>query len=318
MHPFWKGVLSSWCLIHFTIEPSALAVTTAFLNSFFLKSQRSCKKPLEWKTIKLIDVCKTKDRKVNRICLTKQCKRDLLSASLDESLVEMTNTFLNGSMKTRNIYRIAVLKLKPRIFKVASNWEAILKVTGVEQKWSSVVKQVRVIPNIKLRTFAIRFFNMAYVTNTRLSHFGRNITDSCTFCKQERETFLHRYWDCQIVNKLWKQIIAICKIFFSEEENYSCENILLWGFKTPGLNMVMVVTKYYIHIARAFLGTINIDTWFSKLSQRVHADFQSHAKLPYLRQGQYKRNGGVSPHVDLPWWKRSWKLLKNHNIVMTS
>ena len=138
-------------------------------------------------------MCKTKDRKVNRICLTKQCKRDLLSAPLDESLVEMTNTFLNGSMKTRNIYRIAVLKLKPRIFKAASNWEAILKVTGVEQKWSSVVKQVRVIPNIKLRTFAIRFFNMAYVTNTRLSHFGRNIMDSCTFCKQERETFVHRY-----------------------------------------------------------------------------------------------------------------------------
>ena len=94
-----------------------------------------------------------------------------------------------------------------------------------------------------------------------LSKFGRVTSPQCPFCKLQRETILHLFYDCLIVKKLWNQQKSI----LSNNLNFliSTTKNAIFGFwdldknKHLILNHLLIILKMYVYNART-TGYLNL------------------------------------------------------------
>ena len=58
----------------------------------------------------------------------------------------------------------------------------------------------------KSRSFLFRFYNGLTYNNKDFKRFGYKEEDNCSFCKQEKQTNTHLFWECRETRKLWEEI----------------------------------------------------------------------------------------------------------------
>jgi hypothetical protein len=151
------------------------------------------------------------------------------------------------------------------------------------------------LPN-RLRTFLFKFYNNLLGLNTRVSHFGNNVSRNCTLCKINQqinltvngpstvpvlvpnpvplpdESFKHIFYDCPVTKKLHTSFLD----FYFTDLNFPNETDKLNFFFQGRINADF---KYnlFIHIAvLAFQYCI----WEMKLKKRI-LSFES-TKIGYL------------------------------------
>ena len=98
---------------------------------------------------------------------------------------------------------------------------------------------------VKLRSFQYKFLMRAILTNVRLIYFKIKDTDKCDFCKDERETVKHLFYECRRVQELWNEVKHITGI-----DGITYEKIVMNNFhKNPKKveNTIGLVTKFYIY-----------------------------------------------------------------------
>ena len=114
-----------------------------------------------------------------------------------------------------------------------------------------VTRQVTKNRSTKLRSFQYRLIHRSIVTNIQLCYWKISDSTLCTFCKKERESINHLFFQCNIVNELWLQVDNFMNLFSDTEIDLTWENVL-WNSIVPEddchiKNYICLITKQFIY-----------------------------------------------------------------------
>ena len=113
-------------------------------------------------------------------------------------------------------------------------------------------QQLYSLTNIpKFRSFQYRLLQRALVTNIQLYSWGINTDSLCSFCKEQEETLVHLFCECNIVKQIWLQFEQHMKVVFEDVHlNMNNTNIILneiYPKKNHVVNFLCLITKQYIY-----------------------------------------------------------------------
>ena len=114
------------------------------------------------------------------------------------------------------------------------------------QSWARICNIRTQFVFMKMQSFYWHFINRALCTNKQLHKFKLIQYPTCTFCAEEVESFIHLFWDCEVVAILFCQLIQWCKQYVDPLACYDMSNCLILGFESSALNNIFLIAKYYI------------------------------------------------------------------------
>ena len=132
-------------------------------------------------------------------------------------------------------------------------WDAKL---NTNLKWSNIFLQVQSIKEIKFRWFYVRVLTRILGTNVTLKAIGLRNDDLCTFCHVTRESIVHLFTECNVVNQFWFELKQLLSNNNIVSQNFDfTPTIILFGESNaaPGNRMffyVLVLAKYFIYRCR--------------------------------------------------------------------
>ena len=86
---------------------------------------------------------------------------------------------------------------------------AAFRLCNIYELWLDVYKSNHsATPDTKLRSFQVKFYQRAIVTNIALHCFGIADSDKCSFCNTERETLLHLFCTCSSLVLFWENVLS--------------------------------------------------------------------------------------------------------------
>ena len=137
-------------------------------------------------------------------------------------------------------------------------------------EFGKVHKDIFALTNIaKYRSFQYRLLQRGLVTNVQLEKWGITPSNSCTYCKIEKETLIHLFYECNVVRELWEEVVKYCKKEFSEQHlSLSKRNIVLNKIspkKNSVANFLCLITKQYIYSNRCLGKQIHFPVLKSRL-----------------------------------------------------
>ena len=131
-------------------------------------------------------------------------------------------------------------------------WEVDLQLMDIQSQWKRIINIKSQILKIKLHSFYVRYVNRVVITNVKHHQISSPVSPLCSFCQLEDESWMHLFWVCPQVQRLWRGVITFCEHNISRDVDYSMSNCVLLGFSLPLLNFIMTYCKYFIHLARLF------------------------------------------------------------------
>ena len=140
--------------------------------------------------------------------------------------------------------------------------------------WNSIYKNIySCTVSTKYRSFQYRFLSWAVITNKELLKYGIIESDLCTFCGEAKETVTHLFWECRMVQKLWKKLKEIVL-----EQNISSElNIMdaFLGISASNLiNLICVVVKQYIYFCRCKNITPIVEVMLNRIKEVKNIEYK--------------------------------------------
>ena len=105
--------------------------------------------------------------------------------------------------------------------------------------------------NNKFVVFQYKILNRFLCTNAVLYKCGLKETHLCSFCGETKETILHLFWECSVARSLWLELAGTLQTRCSVVLPVSPENIILGSIVSePSINLIFIITKYYIYSCR--------------------------------------------------------------------
>ena len=112
----------------------------------------------------------------------------------------------------------------------------------------------RITPIVKYRAFQFRLMHNAITCNDRLVHFGQVDTNLCFFCQKHKETVVHLFTQCEIVQKLLQAVIE----YFNNEYSISIEEFtpveilfnLPEGHENDCISLAILLVKQKVYAAK--------------------------------------------------------------------
>ena len=117
--------------------------------------------------------------------------------------------------------------------------------------WSKTFKRpFSVTKDSTLIWLQTRILHNILATNTLLVKLKLASSDKCSFCKTERETILHLFWECPQSNRFWldlSQFLTANGVLQSDIE-INLEAVIFGGEKIGKLiNLILLVAKRYLY-----------------------------------------------------------------------
>ena len=81
----------------------------------------------------------------------------------------------------------------------------------------------------KLRAFQFKFCHRKIATNAFLYKIDIKQTDSCFFCKEQKQTLVYLFWTCKYTQNFWKGMLEWISQNFKDLENVSPSLSLSFG-----------------------------------------------------------------------------------------
>ena len=105
---------------------------------------------------------------------------------------------------------------------------------------------------VKYRSFQYRLLHNAILLNNRLMYMGICSDNMCDFCKNDRETYVHFFFNCPIVVSFWEKLFSELGIDI-QQLNWNPMTLLLNCVhpEPPNyVNLITLVTKQQIFAAK--------------------------------------------------------------------
>ena len=109
---------------------------------------------------------------------------------------------------------------------------------------------------VKYRSFQYRLLNNIIYLNNRLIHFGLTNTDQCYFCNQHKETTKHLFYECNVVQVFWNELLKCCNI----NAKIDCKTVIFNTLnETPERyeNLLVLIAKQHIFARKCVKKTLN-------------------------------------------------------------
>jgi hypothetical protein len=124
----------------------------------------------------------------------------------------------------------------------------------------------------KLRNFQFKLLYKILPTNSLLEKMHVKPNDRCNFCKEEKDSLLHIYWECKSLEFFWTNVNDLLEILLKEDFtdlSLDKETIILgycgkesWGNLT---NFLILFAKYFIHCCYWTDRQPSFDAFYTKL-----------------------------------------------------
>ena len=270
---FWKDVAQAWFAM---INSPYKEENFIWLNSRI----RIEKKPVVWKSpfekgLQYIhqlyeengENIRTKEDLKARYGLTTMQYNSLISAIPQDLKQKWKNNMLDKTVALNSIrsglqYENACYDQNLLVNK-HKQWEQELEIKIDFQIFLQGFKDLYVVTNVaKYRSFQYRMLNWAIITNVHLKHWNIKDTNLCTFCGQEKETYLHLFIFCKYVQELWCSIEKFMDQEMGPEQIYFDTDTVFWTRIVPGnashmKNFVCLIVKQYIYKKRCTDGKLS-------------------------------------------------------------
>ncbi len=189
-----------------------------------------------------------------------QKKYDLVSLNSDHLSVElpMVPYYIHKLLHSDKGSKLFYITLLPSKFKKsASNlkWETILESNIDESDWRTYnIIPFRCTQSTELRWLQIKIINNILGTNYYLHKIKASDTPLCSYCKTSNETVFHLFWDCNLINRLWKKIEEWLMLDAGIRVELNPQTIL-FGLKenrNDPLNIILLLIKQTIFRNRKY------------------------------------------------------------------
>ena len=148
--------------------------------------------------------------------------------------------------------------------KTVKKWEMDLN-SPVEEYWLQICMKAELIHNTKLKTFHILFLNRSFMLNNVISKFA-DVSSKCSFCNEVDESFLHVFWECPKVQRVWIKIIEFCNEFICTKNDKMTKITCMLSYLENSLLVVIVILfKWFVHLCRIFKKPLNLAAFMEKL-----------------------------------------------------
>lgn len=134
-------------------------------------------------------------------------------------------------------------------------WEQNLNKQIDDKKWESICHRPgKITLCTKLRLFQYKITQRCLVTNIQLKYYGIIDQDLCTFCGLHRETIMHLFWECQIVQRAWMCFKNIVRMNYGDNRlgNMAYEFMFNIFVAKPAdyVNTLTLIFKRFIYVTR--------------------------------------------------------------------
>ena len=136
-------------------------------------------------------------------------------------------------------------------------------------------------------------------------------TSTCTNLHAERwltvlhdesnEVFIHVFWECPKVQRLWVNFINWCKQNVSNVVTYSKEKCLLLGFEEPVLNIIMTICIYYIYCCKLFRTPLELKELLRRIDKTRVKDWLAYSELLYLKMSVIRKRWLPLTRINFSW-----------------
>ena len=75
-----------------------------------------------------------------------------------------------------------------------------------DQEWNTYNLVIKYFKDVVLKDFQYKLTNECLVTKSFLHRIRKNVDNLCSICKQEPETILHLFVDCDKVKEFWQYL----------------------------------------------------------------------------------------------------------------
>ena len=217
---FWEQVLKAWCEIHYAPDNKQDQViwynsNIRIENKPFLWVE-SFKKGL-WKISQLYEQgrlisIRLAEQKFGLsfiqlhalISSIPKGMRQGIEEGKRASLTSLYAELLDKKHLTGYVYNL--LLREQGLCRSKGKWELELDKIWSNKAFNRNFRNIYLVSNIaKYRSFQYRLLHRALVLNTHLYVWKMRENDLCTFCGKSRETLLHLFTQCEIIQELWLQ-----------------------------------------------------------------------------------------------------------------
>ena len=140
-----------------------------------------------------------------------------------EKLVQSTNI-------SRTVYAEQTFDLAA-IAGMTEKWNTTLKEAWSERESAQHFRNIYLVTNVaKFRSFQFRLLHRAVITNVHLYHRKILNNNMCSFCKKEKEMYIHLFVYCENVKRLWIQLEEMMMRFSDRQIDFSVKTVMLNQF----------------------------------------------------------------------------------------
>ena len=120
-----------------------------------------------------------------------------------------------------------------------------------------------------LRNFQFKFLHRIIPTNTLLMKYGIKDSDRCSFCKKERETLIHLFWECKVVQTFWTSFKYRLQSINVLKGTQAIDELDALGLKSDSkpctYSFCNLVARYYIYKCKLKDNSPNIVDFLQQL-----------------------------------------------------
>ena len=154
----------------------------------------------------------------------------------------------------------------------SSRWERdIGYITEAEVKaYNSVISTLK---EIKLRDFQYKITNRILVTKSFLYRIRKVDDNQCEYCRQNSETIIHLFVQCNQVKSFWRELDDWLSNNFGYRMSLNDKNILFsFGQKNKLINYLCVLAKYYVYSNKFSGRGLNLEAFMSILKRKYQSE----------------------------------------------
>ena len=208
---------------------------------------------------------------------------------------------INSPKPCKKVYKQIIaqksLAAKETQFKWQTDISSLTEDTHIDWK-EAYLLPFEVTKSTKLIEFQFKLLHKRLSTNSYLYKIKIKNSESCTFCKTQKEDITHLFWYCECAASLWYQIEIMIKQLNIVSNNFNLDIVTALGLrknKSKGkfiLSFCFLVVRYHIWRCRANETIPTFKTFLSQLerfyqlecseNKSLKKDFE--AILPFLNQ----------------------------------
>ena len=181
------------------------------------------------------------------------------------------NSIMSKEKGSSNIYQKLIASEKN-----ITGFERWCKKTNISKEaWLSSFQFLkRTTSDTKLRWLQYRILHYIITTNRSVSKFIPGQNSNCTFCGAHSETIIHLFWECNFVQRFWKDFSFMINKKCVHSHNFKfTENLIIFGkcnmiYTDKIFDLIILVAKFYIYRCKVQNKPLNIHIFIKEIYRR--------------------------------------------------